>query len=296
MRDKLGRADVPSGAPIGESWDIVDRDEAQSINKDEVSLRELLLEFPEAIMGVGWLPEWRFPILLKWLDCNARLSLQVHPPQEVAERLCAQPKTECWYFADTEPGAKVFAGLKAGVTVDEFEAAMNGYDVEALVHAMSPQKGDAIFIPSGRIHAIGGGNLILEIQQNSDTTYRVYDWGRLGLDGRPRQLHIQESLQSIDFEDCEPELLKPVGSEQVITSNNCFDLIRKNLEPGDTLDLKAGQPRIVSLVSGAVSGTGDLRLTKGESALFPACADHELAATEPTVLLVTENFNKPPID
>lgn len=274
----------------------MDRDEAQSINKDEVSLRELLLEFPEAIMGVGWLPEWRFPILLKWLDCNARLSLQVHPPQEVAERLCAQPKTECWYFADTEPGAKVFAGLKAGVTVDEFEAAMNGYDVEALVHAMSRQKGDAIFIPSGRIHAIGGGNLILEIQQNSDTTYRVYDWGRLGLDGRPRQLHIQESLQSIDFEDCEPELLKPVGSEQVITSNNCFDLIRKNLEPGDTLDLKAGQPRIVSLVSGAVSGTGDLRLTKGESALFPACADHELAATEPTVLLVTENFNKPPID
>jgi mannose-6-phosphate isomerase len=119
----------------------------------------------------------RFPLLVKLLDCTSTLSVQVHPPAEVAPDLGGEPKTEMWYLLDADPGAHLFAGLRAGVTREAFEAGLRaGGDVSALLHRVDVDAGDVMFVPSGRVHALGAGCLVVEVQQNSDTTYRVFDW------------------------------------------------------------------------------------------------------------------------
>ena len=156
---------------------------------------------------------------------------------------------------------------------------------------MNVQAGESIFIPSGRIHAIGGGNLILEIQQNSDTTYRVYDWGRVGLDGAPRELHIEESLKSSDFNDFEPATLKDDGAkEQILAKSDVFNLRKLRLSAGDTLEFAAGEPRILSMVSGKIENTQGNELTAGDNALLPASNGFSYSAMEDSVLLITEDF------
>ena len=124
----------------------------------------------------------------------------------MSEALGGEPKTEMWYFADTQPGANIYVGLKAGVTREQFETLLREGRVEEALHVVPVETGDSIFIPSGRLHAIGQGNVIVEVQQNSDTTYRVFDWNRTGLDGLPRKLHIEESIASIDFDDFQPRV------------------------------------------------------------------------------------------
>lgn len=206
--DGWGSRRLPPGKIIGESWELVDRDQEQSIvahgHHAGKTLRWLLDNHGHEILGGKLDPKKPFPILVKLLDCRERLSLQVHPPQQVAGKLRGEPKTETWFILKADPGAKLMAGLKKGVTRDAFEQALKHHKLEPLVHEFPVQTGDYIFIPSGRIHAIGAGIVILEIQQNSDTTYRVFDWGRKGLDGKPRELHIKESMESIDFNDFEP--------------------------------------------------------------------------------------------
>jgi mannose-6-phosphate isomerase len=139
----------------------------------------------------------------------------VHPPLEVAPKLGGEPKTEMWYILDNYGDGDIFAGLRPGVTRDAFEQALRAGSVQETVHRIPVRPGDCIFIPSGRIHAIGAGNVIVEVQQNSDTTYRVFDWNRVGLDGKARELHIDESLDSIDFTDFEPALQVPQGETLV---------------------------------------------------------------------------------
>jgi mannose-6-phosphate isomerase len=153
----------------------------------------------------------RFPLLFKILDAQERLSMQVHPPPEVAAHLGGEPKTEMWYFLDATLGGDIYAGLRQGVTHTDFESALKNGTVIDLVHRFAVHAGDTMFIPSGRVHAIGSGNLLIEVQQNSDTTYRVFDWNRLGLDGQLRTLHVDESLQSINFTDYEPDVARAHG-------------------------------------------------------------------------------------
>jgi len=290
FEQKLGRK-LPAGKVIGESWDIVDRPEAQSIDSAGKSIRELIAANPEAIMGAGWPADRPFPILVKWLDCQEKLSLQVHPPAEIARSLNGEPKTESWYIADAEPHATIMAGLKHGVTREQFEAGLKNDALEPLVHTIPVKAGESIFIPSGRIHAIGGGNLILEIQQNSDTTYRVYDWGRVGLDGQPRQLHIEESLKSSDFEDFEPDTLKPNNSsQQILAQSDVFDLRKVCLQAGETLSFAAGQARILSVVTGTLGEADGATLRRGDNALLPAVEAFEYTAICATELLLTEHF------
>ncbi len=201
---------IPPGAPIGELWEIVDREDAQSVVhsgplRGEV-LHDLWTRRREEVFGADYSahPAPRFPLLIKLLDARETLSVQVHPPERLAASMGGEPKTEMWYFAHAKPGAVIYAGLDSGVTKDLFEAALRAGHVEKILHSATVQAGDSIFIPSGRIHAIGAGCVIVEVQQNSDTTYRVFDWNRTGLDGQPRKLHIEESLASTDFEDFEP--------------------------------------------------------------------------------------------
>lgn len=289
FESKLGRS-LPEGKVIGESWEMVDRPEAQSTTAEGTTIRALIEADPKGIMGENWTAERPFPILVKWLDCQEKLSLQVHPPADIAPSLGGEPKTENWYIADAEPHATLMAGLKNGVTKSDFEDGLNNGNLEPLVHTMSVKAGESIFIPSGRIHAIGGGNLILEIQQNSDTTYRVYDWGRVGLDGSPRELHIDESMKSSDFNDFEPNTLKPNGESQVLAESDVFDLKKVVLAAGESLEFEAGQPRILSVVQGSLTEADGGALSRGDNALLPAKDSFSYVANEACELLVTEKF------
>jgi mannose-6-phosphate isomerase len=212
LESLLGKR-LPPSVRVGESWEIVDREEAQSVVHDGPfrgwRLHELWVERRAQIFGTG-LPETkRFPLLCKILDAQERLSVQVHPPAEVAPSLGGEPKTEMWYLLDATLDSDLYAGLKRGVDREEFEHALHEGKVAEKLHSFPIKAGDSMFIPSGRVHAIGAGNLIVEVQQNSDTTYRVFDWNRLGLDGKPRELHIDESMTSINFDDVEPEIVEP---------------------------------------------------------------------------------------
>jgi mannose-6-phosphate isomerase len=208
--ESLPGKELPAGVPVGELWEVVDREDAQSVVDSGPckgdSLHCLWRERREEVFGAAYLASSapRFPLLVKLLDARDTLSVQVHPPASKAAALGGEPKTEVWYFLESHPGALVYAGLKKGVTRAGFEERLAMGGVEETLHSIPVRTGESIFIPSGRLHAIGGGNLIVEIQQNSDTTYRVYDWGRVGLDGAPRALHVGESMESIDFDDFEP--------------------------------------------------------------------------------------------
>ena len=189
--EQLYQKALPPQKPIGESWEISDRPGDASViangplaGKD---LRWLMERHAVELLGREKAGDERFPLLVKILDAQEKLSLQVHPPADKAAELGGEPKTELWYVADATPEAELFAGLKRGVTRTEFERKLADGTVAECFHRLAVEKSDVMFLPSGRVHALGAGSVIFEIQQNSDTTYRVFDWNRAGLDGRPRE-------------------------------------------------------------------------------------------------------------
>lgn len=285
----LGRK-LPGGAPIGESWELVDRSEAQSVvvNGEWAgkTLRQLMRDHTADIMGPNWPTERPFPILVKWLDCRERLSVQVHPPAAIAGRLGGEPKTENWYFARTDNGAAVYAGLRAGTTRDGFEQAIAAGTVDRCLERPLVHQGDSLLIHSGVMHAIDGGNVILEIQQNSDTTYRVYDWGRVGLDGKPRTLHVRESLECLVANTAPtPQVVR--RNTGVLAKCDEFTIRRVELQAGERLEFPPGQQaRIVSVVEGG-EGT---ELKRGDNVLVPYAGRFSYTARAPVAVLVTEGF------
>ena len=300
LETALGRA-LPASGPIGESWEIVDRPEAQSVviggELDGLTLRAVIESHGAAVMGPRWPVSRRFPLLVKWLDCRERLSLQVHPPAAVAAELKGEPKTENWYIAHTDQGAELIVGLKRGVSRAQFEQAIRDQTLEECVHHFPDAVGDSILVRSGQVHAIDAGNLILEIQQNSDTTYRVYDWGRVGLDGRPRQLHIPQSLRSIQWDSFEPAPVRAAPTPGVIADCEEFRIRRVVLGAGERLELAGGeQPRLLSVVSGEVAQALDgppgagRTLRRGDNAVLPYAAAFAFSASAMAIVLVTENF------
>jgi mannose-6-phosphate isomerase len=212
MQTVLGRA-LPADR-IGEAWELCDRPEAQSrIRETGQTLHELWTgKHRDDFFGSRSPRVERFPILIKILDACDTLSLQVHPPASVAAAMGGEPKTELWYFLETKPGAEIFAGLKRGVDRAAFERAIAEKRLVECFHRLPTAAGEVMFLPSGRVHAIGGGNLILEVQQNSDTTYRVYDFDRVDpKTGKPRDLHVEQALKCINFDDIEPAFTQPHG-------------------------------------------------------------------------------------
>lgn len=271
-------------------------------NLKGTTLRTLIARHGADVMGPKWPAEKPFPILVKWLDCRERLSLQVHPPASVAGELKGEPKTENWYIAHSTADAKLLVGLRRGVTREQFERAIANDTLEKCIHHFRVAAGDSILVHSGQVHAIDAGNLILEIQQNSDTTYRVYDWGRVGLDGKPRQLHIKQSLRSIQWDDFEPAPVRGAPTSGVIADCAEFSIRRVVLGAGERLSVAAGdQARLLSVVSGAVrvsaEGVSASRapfgqpLLAGENVLLPFSAAFTFSATSTSILLVTENFS-----
>jgi mannose-6-phosphate isomerase len=277
---------LPPQRPIGESWEIVDRPEAQSIVRNGLlrgkTLHELWTQYRDEIFGET--PDSsRFPLLLKLLDAHDKLSLQVHPPEKLADRLGGEPKTEFWYIAAADPGAELYLGFRESITRDQFEKALRDGTAADYIHKIRVRRGDAAFLPAGRCHAVGAGILLIEVQQNSDTTYRVFDWNRVDDKGKQRQLHVDQALQCIDFDDVAPKLVEPQG--ELLLRNDLFEVQKWNLTASREISSK-GQFAIVCCLSGAL-GCGDIDLSPGEFFLVPAqLQDRQLhPRTEGTSLL-----------
>src|SRR5437588_1450306 len=260
---------LPANKQIGESWEIVDRPEAQSIVREGSlagrSLHDLWVNFREELFGRVRDPP-RFPLLLKLLNAQEKLSLQVHPPPEIAESLGGEAKTEFWYVVAAEPNAEIFVGLRKSMSRDQFENALKSGAVADCVHPIRMKSGAAMLLPSGRFHAIGAGNLLVEVQQNSDTTYRVFDWNRVDDQGKPRQLHIDQALQCIDFNDVAPGPITATG--ELLVRHELFEVQKWKLDSARDI-APLGQFAIVLCLTGAL-GCAEADLNPGEFFLVPA--------------------------
>jgi mannose-6-phosphate isomerase len=266
---------LPPNASIGESWELSDRVEGQSVVSGGplagTTLHELWSQRRQEIFGAraAALQSERFPLLIKLLDAEQTLSVQVHPAAEAAAALGGEPKYETWFVLDAAPRAHVYLGLRAGVTRERFEHDLRGgRDISALLHRVAVRRGDVIAVPGGRIHAIGAGCVIVEVQQNSNTTYRAYDFGRTGLGGDLRELHVEQALSSINWDDIEPTPRPPAANGEPLVDNDCFELAHWRLDTPH-VGAPAGECSAISVLSGNVS-CGDAHYGAGDLFLLPA--------------------------
>ena len=292
LRSVLHR-DIPEtdGDPVGESWELADRPDVNSVVAEGplagATIGELVKHYGTSLLGRKCRGATRFPLLVKLIDSGERLSLQVHPDAASCSRLGggAEPKTEMWYIVSALQGAQIFAGLKPRATRLKLTESVNTGDTESLesqlqVYESLPR--DAYYLPAGTVHAIGAGNLLLEIQQNSDTTYRLSDWGRIGRDGKPRTLHVDQAMSSIDFTNrVSPRI---AGSVNQSRHNRKFDVITvcpffrvsdlRLTSPWCDCTLNDASFHLLTAIDAPVSVCGKngarAELAIGESALVPA--------------------------
>lgn len=257
LESSLGKK-LPADGPVGESWEIVDLPADQSrLTEGEsrgVTLEKLVEEQRERLLGDVPLLEGRFPLLLKFIDAQQTLSVQVHPDEKACALLGhgARPKTEAWYIIESRPDAKLYVGLKPGITEPMFAQAIAEGTVDELLHQVKVLPGDFVYLPSGTIHAIGEGILLAEVQQSSNTTFRVFDWNRVGLDGKPRQLHVEQALKSIHFGTAGvPEAPAPASGRAGIACKD-FEMEALRLHDGDSEVLTGAGPLILM----GIGGTG----------------------------------------
>lgn len=289
--ERLYGKKLPPSVPIGESWEITDRPDDVSVIQDGPfngkDLRWLMENHAAELLGKAKSLNGRFPLLIKILDAQQDLSLQVHPPACRAASLGGEPKAEMWLVTHARQGAALYVGLRRGVTRAEFEQRVADGSVAECFHRHVVNPGDAMFLHSGRVHAIGAGNVIIEIQQNSDTTYRVFDWNRVGLDGKLRELHVEQSLASIDFDDFEPALVPSdtaqSGPTQIRPLARCehFSVEQVFLDAGGSHSLETETMHIIGVVSGElhiVSTVETRHLRAGDFCIVPACTEAKAVA------------------
>ncbi|MCI0360161.1 MAG: class I mannose-6-phosphate isomerase [Planctomycetaceae bacterium] len=276
---------IGDGSDYAESWEVVDHGADQSIVANG-PLAGMALADVVALHGAELFgrhaPQSRFPLLFKYLDCQQNLSVQVHPDDAAAARLDPPDlgKTEAWVILDARPGSRVYAGLRSGVDRARLAREVDRGGVEACLHAFEPQVGDCIFIPAGTVHALGAGLLVAEIQQASDTTYRLFDWNRVGPDGKPRTLHIEQALAAIDYSagavaPCRP---KPASQPQVERLVECdkFVLDRWRIDGPQRVETD-NRFHILSVLAGELTASDQVStfsLASGQTLLVPAsCRD-----------------------
>ena len=300
--ERLYHKALPPRAPIGESWEISDRPGDVSVIANGPlagkNLRWLMEHHERDLLGDDPPQGGRFPLLIKILDAEDKLSLQVHPPAHKAAELGGEPKTEMWYITRAQAGAALYAGLKRGVTRDEFERRVRDGSVAGCFHHLPVRAGDVMFLPSGRVHAIGAGLVLFEIQQNSDTTYRVFDWNRAGMDGKPRELHVAQSLASIDFDDFEPGLVaSPFATSglcriRALANGPLFKTSEFRAISATAILFRPSHMRIIGVVEGKVivagADGGKAELAAGGFCLVPACVRFEIMAEADARFLLTE--------
>ena len=301
--ERLYGKQLPANQVIGESWEITDRPEGVSVIANgplaEKTLHWLMENHAAELLGSGRAGAKTFPLLVKILDAQDKLSLQVHPPAAKAKELKGEAKTEMWFIADATPTADLFVGLKHGVTRAEFESKVRDGTVAECFHHLSVKPGDVMFLPSGRVHAIGAGSVIFEIQQNSDTTYRVFDWNRVGLDGKPRELHVEQSLASIDFNDFEPSLIRSGYSRnenfavRYLVDDPLFRTNAWQIKRGQRFHVSNKLPQIFGMVRGKLTITGndiEVPLKAGDFCLVPAAIERVTIQAQTQVELLHVEF------
>ena len=279
IKEYLGRTVNKQGL-IGESWDICDRNDAVSVVSNGAlvgkTLAELRLTYKEQLLGTKCDFNKPVPILVKILDAKEDLSLQVHPKYSNLPQLPkgACPKTEFWYVLHHQDNAEIMAGLSNN-NVDAFIKSMATDKIKDFVNIYKSEKDMLLYIESGTLHAIGAGNLILEIQENSDTTYRVSDWGRLDSTGKPRELHLQESLISLDFSKTQNPNISKVDTlaNYEVVNSPYFITTSQYINNNTNFSTNKESFAIVSVTSGTINLLGKgvaLSLNLGDSCLIPA--------------------------
>lgn len=291
------------GKPIGndshyaESWEVVDHGADQSTVADgplvAKTLHELVTQEGSALFGRHH-PRNQFPLLLKFLDCHQTLSVQIHPNDEQAAKLNPPDlgKTEAWVVLAAEPGSKIYAGLKPGVDRQTLDRELTRGNCEACLHVFEPRVGDCVLIEAGTVHALGAGLLIAEIQQASDTTYRLFDWNRVDRDGKPRQLHIEQALDVIDYtrgpvNPATPSTIDEHGIERLVQCDK-FILDRLRLSASHTLPHDS-RFHILAVIEGAVSinaNNENCNLKRGGTLLIPATTREVKIAPEGRAVLL----------
>ena len=280
------------GKPIGpepdyaESWEVADHGDDQSVvvrgELNSWTLQRIVAERNAELFGRD-AGRRQFPLLAKFLDANDHLSVQVHPNDELAREFdpVENGKTEAWVVLDAAPASRLYVGLNAGVDESDLREAIVAGTVEQCLHSISVNAGDCVFVPAGTVHAIGEGVLLAEIQQSSDLTFRLYDWGRVGIDGNPRPLHVDQAVRCIDFDRGPVNPLVPVHLTN--TGSNTDELVRceyfvmQRHQPRETFSfatddrfhvwmLLAGQARISA-------GEWSVNVTVGQTLLLPADRD-----------------------
>ncbi|WP_237607277.1 type I phosphomannose isomerase catalytic subunit [Roseimaritima sediminicola] len=298
LAEVLGKP-LPDSQRAAESWEVVDHAEAQSVVASGPlagkTLGELVRQHGRDLLGAaGQSTTERFPLLLKYLDCNRDLSVQVHPDDRYAATLDPPDlgKTEAWYIVDAQPGSKLYAGLKSGVDREALAAAVQAGQTDRVLHELQPQPGDCVFIPAGTVHALGAGLLVAEIQQASNTTFRLFDWNRVGPDGQPRPLHIQQALEVTDYDRGPVDRQTPQAEEG--GWQRLVDCDKFTLQKGQGEDaLEVSQRDAFSLLTVPAGKAtlvwqgGRTPLAAGRSLLVPAvCGGYEVRLDQPgTVVL-----------
>ena len=276
--DKLHKffgKDTPAGKKIGESWELADlpNDKSVIVNGELAgkTITEVLQKFTEQITGKkDYKPP--FGLFIKFIDAADVLSVQVHPDKEAAKGLkTGSPKTECWYIIDAEPGACIYKGLKPGTTRGRFEQSIKTGSCAELLNKVSVKAGQCHFLPAGTVHAIGAGILIAEIQTPSDTTFRVFDWNRLQ-NGKPRQLHIAQALESIHFDQKAEDL--PVTTTGRVADTEFFKIDKITAQADTSRQIAEGIMKVIIIIKGSgqikSSDSQTVDFSKGQTILLPA--------------------------
>lgn len=306
LAECLGKQ-LPGNQPIGESWEIVSLPGDESVVRDGPAagrtISELIEAWSEELLGDVELVNGRFPLLVKFLDARENLSVQVHPKPPADDI-----KHEAWYVIDADPGARLYIGLRPGVGPEQMKDAANTPRMAELLHPRLALPGDCYYLPSGTPHALGGGIVVAEIQTPSDTTYRLYDWGRVGLDGRPRTLHVEQALENLRYDVPEDLIEQPLTTNhpqaltetgglrdvRTVTLASCpfFQIARLEMPPTSRQQLAPKRMRVLMLLSPQATLHWDSErcpLNKGDVALLPAgCGPIEVTSDQPlAALLIT---------
>ncbi len=275
LSERLNKS-LPSNQPYGESWELHDTAAVANGEYSGMNLRELARRCGSDLLGAGNDPADGFPLLAKFIDANDWLSIQVHPNDTQARALEAEPrgKTEAWVVLQADLGARLVIGVQRGTTGQQLAEAIRSNQLEEMLLFAEVKEGDVLYIPANTIHALGPGILIYEIQQSSDITYRLYDWGRLGLDGHPRELHIDKGTGVANL-DSLPPVRQPESN--LLVDGDYFRTWRHELKD-DSLEISSeGRFQALSCIDGCLrveaAGHKAIELRTGETGLIPACID-----------------------
>jgi mannose-6-phosphate isomerase len=303
LQRRLGK-DLPTGEPYGESWEVSDHSLHRSIvvsgPQAGQSLRTLMEREPLALLGPAAKQHRIFPWLFKFLDVSDWLSVQVHPDAKKVKELWPgeSSKTEAWFVLAAEPTSRIYAGLLPGVDERQLREAIREGTVVNCLHNFQPEPGDCVFLPAGTIHAAGGGVLLAEIQQTSDATFRLFDWNRRDSQGKPRQLHIEESIASIHWDQGPVRPICCMGFPSSRKARPRILCERQELVSCPYFDLEyvvaekpfacGGENKVELLVvlegkGRIISGQSEEPVERGQAWLLPAAMPHSWCQPETTV-------------